>query len=371
MATSKKRQNPLINMDPNDSDIHYRYKFEKLIIKSEGRNTGQKTVLINIIQIADGILGTKMDNNNTHYTNKEIKQTAQHITKYIGKKLGVNCQFKKQRNVSIISGVHSQYELQKIIFDYVFDYAMCPKCNKPELTAVIYAQISCKSCNYTKGKYKKDKRNKQKSNKKRKKNIKKQNEEMKGNELDNDIDNNKQKKEECMRKDAIFALDCFIKENNNIKCDEIMEKIKILSIAHTLDRKQQIKMIIYVLMEYINGDYKLLIESIKKYSDIFEIFTMLENDTEIFLAYLEEIIICKSNGNGLLNYTYKIFNCLYDEDIIGEDEINQWYVSKWEKRFSIINKEEGKLIREKVKPFVIWLQNAENDDDDDDDEDED
>ncbi len=77
-------------------------------------------------------------------------------------------------------------------------------------------------------------------------------------------------------------------------------------------------MVIYGLMNYKNDSLNDLIESIKEYKPIFEAFTMRENDTMIFLAFMEEIIVHKSN---LLKYVHRIFMCLYDEDIICEDEM--------------------------------------------------
>ena len=53
-----------INMDPTDPDPNYRYKFDRLVIKQHGQNTGKITNMVNIFKISNDILGVKMDEHN-------------------------------------------------------------------------------------------------------------------------------------------------------------------------------------------------------------------------------------------------------------------------------------------------------------------
>ena len=55
-------------------------------------------------------------------------------------------------------------------------------------------------------------------------------------------------------------------------------------------------------------------------------FTLLNNDTEIFLSYIEELIIRRNNGNNLLNKSYKIFGSLYDLEIKDFDDFIPYLV---------------------------------------------
>eukprot|EP01083_Nonionella_stella_P211221 763947_1 len=162
-------------------------------------------------------------------------------------------------------------------------------------------------------------------------------------------------------KDPISAFNDYLSNKETVCTGDLMEKIKILKIAHGLDRRKEIEMIVCVLMKYEEDNYKLLMDSLKQYHDVFEIYTMTQADTLIFISYLEEL---KSVGNGLLNHAYHIFNCLYDEDILDEDEIKEWYHSAHNK-YRIISPDEANQIKQKTSRFVEWLENADNEDSDD------
>merc|ERR1711933_564227 len=98
-------------------------------------------------------------------------------------------------------------------------------------------------------------------------------------------------------------------------------------------------------------DYKALIQSIKKYKQIFETLTIENNDSKIFLASMEELIMHKVIGLDFLNHSYAIFYCLYEEDIVDEDEILEWY-QNGDDEYRIIDQNEAQLIRDKTKPFI-------------------
>ena len=53
----------MINMDRNNDDQNYRYKFEKVLILKEGKNKGKRTVIPNILSLTQDIMGTKMQQN--------------------------------------------------------------------------------------------------------------------------------------------------------------------------------------------------------------------------------------------------------------------------------------------------------------------
>eukprot|EP01083_Nonionella_stella_P068792 182916_1 len=349
MAAPKKRRNPVINMDRENTDLHYRYKFEKVSITA-GKH--KKTIIKNIVQIADGILGTKMSTNNnkpkhTEPYNKDIiHKTAKHLIRFIQKRLGSQCQFKKGTKVAIISGVYSPDQIQTVIFDYVDAHAMCPQCHDPELTPAIHSPVQCKACGYhcTTKDHKPRKKKKRKGKEKAKK----------GNEVHATQE----------EKDPISALNAYLSQNETLSTGDLMEKIKILRIAHDLDRRKEIEMIVSVLMKYEEDNYQSLMASLKKYRNVFEIYAMTRTDCLIFVSYLEEVIMCKSIGNNLLNHAYHIFNCLYDEDILDEDEIKEWYHSK-HNEYRIVSADEVNSIKQKAKPFVEWLENADNEDSDD------
>lgn len=64
----------------------------------------------------------------------------------------------------------------------------------------------------------------------------------------------------------------------------------------------------------------------------------------------------------LLNITVKIIKLLYDEDILDEEVLCEWH-EKPSKKY--VTKEISKAIREKARPFIKWLKEAEVEDDSD------
>ena len=106
MAFSSKGSK-LINMDPNNDDPFYRYKFESILISNQGKNTGQVTIIMNINNIASAIIGVEMNesnNNKAKYSSDIIHKTAEHITKYIRKKIASQGKYQKMQKQTRISG---------------------------------------------------------------------------------------------------------------------------------------------------------------------------------------------------------------------------------------------------------------------------
>jgi len=366
MAFSSKTS--LINMDQNNFDEFYRYKFEAILTKYEGKNSGKVTVIMNIYNIASNVIGVQMDAENgdqNKYSSDIIHKTADHITKFIRKKVSGQCKYHKSSKQTVISGRHEIDTLQNYLFKYVKEYAQCPKCTLFELTPAIQPNVCCKSCGWKQkggGRVGGGKKKKQKKRKK-KKNKKPDISEEKDNDDNDDNDDNIAQK---IANDPIFAFNHYLnnQQQENIKEDDVMEKIKILSIAHKLDRKEQIKLVMYCLLDYDKDDHKLLLKSIQKYSSILETFTLLNDDTPILLSYMEQIIMQKSGGVNLVNHAYQILHCLYDEDIVGEDELIEWHQTV-DNKHGLISKQEAQQLRTKAHTFIKWLEEAEEDEDED------
>ncbi|CAF1338764.1 unnamed protein product [Rotaria sordida] len=81
--------------------------------------------------------------------------------------------------------------------------------------------------------------------------------------------------------------------------------------------------------------------------------------------------ICLKHIQPIGERIVNILNYLYENDVIDEQWILQWYENKQEKieNNELIIKPEEKIYYDKLKQFVEWLQNAESEDDDQDDED--
>eukprot|EP00483_Globobulimina_turgida_P012456 UN12479 len=103
-----------------------------------------------------------------------------------------------------------------------------------------------------------------------------------------------------------------------------------------------------------------------KYKEILQTFTGNRADAKVFCGVLEEFV-CRRNPDAFLGKVYKIFECLYDEDIVSDEDMLLWADLATDKAV-IVEQEEAQSIRDKAKPFIEWLRD--NGDDDDDEENE-
>merc|ERR1712130_1091308 len=148
---------------------------------------GKKTVIINVLSLIKGILGTNITVSADNGYNKEvINKTAKHISQFIGKKFGSKCQYKASRGAILISGEQLQSNIQNVIFEYVEKYTFCPYCNLPELQPAVLSVIMCRSCGYNKDQNNKNKKKKKRDKKKKKK--KQQSKKVKEDANENDVD---------------------------------------------------------------------------------------------------------------------------------------------------------------------------------------
>jgi len=88
-----------------------------------------------------------------------------------------------------------------------------------------------------------------------------------------------------------------------------------------------------------------------------------------FFGVLEEIIV-RRNRDKLLPKTYKILQCIYDNEIASDEQIIHWYESATDHSV-IIDKNEADTIRSKAKVFYQWLKDQNDDEDEDEDDDDD
>ena len=399
MAASKRR-GAMINMDPSNDDPNYRYKMERVVVRSEGKNKGKVSIVTNIVSIAESIIGTMIqseDDPRDYPSSKEmLRRTVAHLVRFLRRQIGGKVQFNKSRNAAIISGQHEAVRIQRLMFEYIEQFAMCPQCGYPELTPAVLPPVVCRSCGHSvasnershrskRSKKRKEKKERIRGKEKRKKtkssgNAKADDEHKSdgdgdggdgvGGVLDDEeraLRRRQSENEQVQRRlaeDPIFALNHYLKKHEDVSCDDVMEKIKVLSLAHSLDRRQQIKMAVHCLAQFGDDDQKVLLESIRKYSSIFVSFSLLDNDSQILMAFIEDLIVNRSVGDVLLNRSYEIWQCLYDQDIVDEEDMMRWYESG-DHGFRIISDGDAKVIRERAEPFIKWLQEAEEEEDED------
>lgn len=101
----------------------------KLQVKYEGKNTGIKTILINITDISNS-----------------IKRDPEHILKFLSYEL--NVQTKVDKNKHVINGKHDQDLLQCLIFSFIEKFVLCKFCENPEtfFVNVTIFEMKCLAC---------------------------------------------------------------------------------------------------------------------------------------------------------------------------------------------------------------------------------
>jgi hypothetical protein len=74
-----------------------------------------------------------------------------------------------------------------------------------------------------------------------------------------------------------------------------------------------------------------------------------------------EEFVLRRNPEAFLDSVYKILLCLYDNDIVGEEDLLAWADLETDKAV-IVDQDEAERIREKAAPFIKWLRSLESDD---------
>jgi translation initiation factor 5 len=95
-------------------DPNYRYKMSTVNLKYEGQGNGQRTVFLNINDIAT-----------------ELYRDADIIVSYLTSILGCKCIINKE-NQYVLYGTHSKEIIQDSIYDFIFFFVLCQKCKNPE-----------------------------------------------------------------------------------------------------------------------------------------------------------------------------------------------------------------------------------------------
>ncbi|KAI8137859.1 domain found in IF2B/IF5-domain-containing protein [Fennellomyces sp. T-0311] len=121
-----------INVRRDVKDSFYRYKMPRLISKVEGKGNGIKTVVPNMAEIA-----------------RALSRPASYPTKFFGCELGaqVKCDEKNERY--IVNGDHDAEKLQTILDGFISKFVLCPSCQNPETDLIIKSDeilMDCKAC---------------------------------------------------------------------------------------------------------------------------------------------------------------------------------------------------------------------------------
>lgn len=96
-------------------DPSYRYKMPKIMGKVEGRGNGIKTVLVNVVEVAQAL-------------NRE----APEVTKFFGCELGAQTIYSEDIDRAVVNGAHTDNDLQNKVKIYIEKFVLCPTCKLPE-----------------------------------------------------------------------------------------------------------------------------------------------------------------------------------------------------------------------------------------------
>ncbi|GFQ66337.1 eukaryotic translation initiation factor 5 [Trichonephila clavata] len=394
-----------INVNRSLTDQFYRYKMPKLLAKVEGKGNGIKTVVVNMVEVA-----------------KALNRPPTYPTKYFGCELGAQTQFDLKNERFIVNGSHEAAKLQDLLDGFIKRYVLCPSCENPETVLNVLPKkgvinTKCIACGYSgqldtthklttfilknppgqdpakissTGKKEKGKR-KGKDDKTPKK---QQNGDDSGShspQHDSDLENGSPEKDDddwcddtdaeavARRMDSLTSgakglmlnddlekspqerLDLFyefVKKHKETGTIENLYK-EVVGEAERLDIKDKA---VLVLCELLLGEH--ILQEVKTHRLLFLRFTHGNHKAQKYLlGGLEQVI--KLHKDTLMNKIPHILKVFYDTDILEEEVLIDWS-QKVSKKY--VNKDVAQEIHDKAKPFIKWLQEAEEEESSEDDE---
>lgn len=391
-----------LNVNRNVTDAFYRYKMPRINAKVEGKGNGIKTVIVNMVDVA-----------------KALGRPATYPTKYFGCELGAQTQFDYKNERFIVNGSHDASKLQDLLDGFIRKFVLCPECDNPETDLLVSTKkgtISqgCKACGFhgplevnhkvntfiiknppnldpaaqgrslTEGKRSKRSKKGDEGNTSTTSNVSgDQNDHNKDEsvtEASKHKDDNDDTKwttdvsEEAVRarqqdlsegvksmtvsddaeKTEKQRLDIFYefmkKKRDEGSLDNVQSHKELYTEADRLDILQKAPLVLAELLFSAN-----IIQEVRKHRNLLLRFTHNNLKAQRYLmGGLEQIISLHSAK--LMDKVAGILKLFYDNDILEEKAILEW-ASKISKKY--VTKEVSTEIHEKAKPFIQWLQEAE------------
>ncbi|ANZ78049.1 BA75_04542T0 [Komagataella pastoris] len=390
-----------VNICRDNTDPFYRYKMPLIQAKTEGRGNGIKTAVLNLPDVA-----------------RALNRPTIYVLKYFGFELGA--QTSQER--SLVNGVHEASKLQDCLDGFINKFVLCGSCKNPETDIIIEKDGTltrdCKACG---SKTKIDPRHKlatyieknppesAKSKKNRKAATASANVVGGGVSIsdiasgqkstdadatpvddDDDIDELARKinaeasalpevqevaddewavdmSEEAIRKRAqelegltvneeLSALDEFGEWLLGFDKSELPSDVDIYKRASDLDIVEDEKILQVLAQALFDED---ILDQIPEHKGLLGKLITNENAEKSLLGGIERLVGLQFTG--LIPSVPKIVMILYDEDLVSESVIQDWgtHVSK-----KFVPKDVSKKVRKAAKPFLKWLEEAEEEDSD-------
>ncbi|GEQ68046.1 hypothetical protein JCM33374_g1712 [Metschnikowia sp. JCM 33374] len=122
-----------INICRDNTDPFYRYKMPPIQAKVEGRGNGIKTAIPNLSEVA-----------------RALGRPAPYLVKFFGYEMGAQTTFKEDDDRYLVNGSHMQSELQDSLDGFISKFVLCGACKNPETQIQIKGkgilQKDCKAC---------------------------------------------------------------------------------------------------------------------------------------------------------------------------------------------------------------------------------
>lgn len=123
----------LINICRDNTDVFYRYKMPPIQSKIEGKGNGIKTVVVNLADVA-----------------RALARPPAYIIKYFGFELGANITMSEATDRYVVNGVHEAAKLQDTLDGFITKFVLCPSCKNPETEIQVKKNDTlvreCKAC---------------------------------------------------------------------------------------------------------------------------------------------------------------------------------------------------------------------------------
>lgn len=158
---------------------------------------------------------------------------------------------------------------------------------------------------------------------------------------------------------AVNSLKAYLKVCHNT--EEIIEEVKKQQTFAALSVKDRL----VIFFKAAVGRDIIHTSPIRKYSEVFKKIICTAEDQYTLMACCE--VLCAVSYPELSNCLPVIFKMFYDEDILEEEKILEWMKSSIRNEYSSkeIDSIQAKALLTSLKPFIEWLENAEEESEDD------
>ncbi|QPG75527.1 hypothetical protein FOA43_002882 [Brettanomyces nanus] len=123
----------LINICRDNHDPFYRYKMPPIQAKIEGRGNGIKTNVLNAVEVA-----------------RALNRPTAYVIKFFGFELGAQTAMNENQERYLINGVHDANKLQDVLDGFISKFVLCPSCKNPETSLNVtrdgHLKKDCKAC---------------------------------------------------------------------------------------------------------------------------------------------------------------------------------------------------------------------------------